>query len=70
MLGFFLFLAPAQIRDTNIKLFWSNEYMACCNAVLDETLLWVYEAMDEERVMHLTLVLLCRDRFGSPVTDS
>jgi hypothetical protein len=24
--------------------------MACCNAVLDETLLWVYEAMDEERV--------------------
>jgi hypothetical protein len=44
--------------------------MACCNAVLDKTLLWVYEAMDEEHVMHLTLVLLCKDRFGSPVTDS
>jgi hypothetical protein len=63
-------LALAQNRDPNIKLFWSNECMACCNAVLDETLLWVCEAMDEVRVMHLTLVALCKDRFGSPITDS
>jgi hypothetical protein len=28
--------------------------MARCNAVLDETLLWVYEAMDEEGVMHFS----------------
>jgi hypothetical protein len=32
------FLALAQIRDTNIKLFWISEFMACCNAVFDETL--------------------------------
>jgi hypothetical protein len=34
-----------------------------------EIFLWVYKAMDEERVTNLTLVLLCKNRFGPHITD-
>ena len=54
----------------NIIVFWRNERIACCESVFDETLLWVYDATDEERVTLSTLGLLRKDRFGPPITGS